>query len=174
MVFLDDAVGGGGFEPAAGLDVDDLGIDGDPFSGVVFVVDADLVDVGELDGLFRDVGDLAAALVDHRGDDAVGDAGVFEGDERVGVGGVRAGLGVDGLDDEVVAEARLRHLHDGVVVHRRGLGWRSAGRRRLGCVRRCVVRPRRQERRQRPRTNRQRAQQCVPTRHRSESDSSRG
>ncbi len=90
----------------------------DPFVGsVVFVVDADLVDVGEFDGFLGGGSKQLAALVHHRGDDAVGDAGVFEGDERIGVGGVVAGLGVDGLEDEVVAEAGLCHLDDGVVVH---------------------------------------------------------
>ena len=115
--------------------MDDLRLNGDPLSGVVLVVDANLVDVREFDRLLRHVRNLAPALVDHRSDDAVGDAGSLQRHERISIGEVIAGLRVDGLDDEVVAQSGLRHLHHGPVVHR----WRfRRSQRAVDCLRSLV------------------------------------
>jgi hypothetical protein len=165
LVLLDDAVSDGGFDPAAGFDVDDLRIDSSPFSCVVFVVDADLIDVRDLDRLLRNIRELSATLVDHRGDDAIGDARGLQRDERIGVSDVLTGLRVDGLDDEVVAQARLHHLQDRIVVHSRcfGRGQRTVDLRRLGRMRWLCDRKEGKE--GDAEGEQQRAQQCLPKRH---------
>lgn len=70
---------------------------------------------------------MATGLVGHGGEDGVGEACGFERDERVGGCVVAAGLGGDGLQDEVVGEAGGVHAEDGVVGHERGLGGRGWG-----------------------------------------------
>ena len=54
-------------------------------------------------------------------------AGLLEGDDGVCVQVILAGLGVDGLEDQLGSEAGLEHAEDGVVVHQRGIGGLAGG-----------------------------------------------
>ena len=117
-VLADDAMGRGGFEPAAGFEFDDLCLEWLLTAVAVLVVGADLADLG--DGRRRRIvgsrrafrSEALAAFVDHRGDDAFVNASVFEIDQRIGVSGVLARLRGDGLKDQIVAQAGANHSDD--------------------------------------------------------------
>src|SRR5581483_12130281 len=125
-VLFYEAVGGGVLEPAAGLELDALGLEREPLAGLlVLVIDADLVDArGERRGgdLFLGVEDKAGATGLHGGDDLLRDAGVLKRDEVVRCCVVTARLRLDGLNDDGVVESGLAHLDDGGVVEEVRLG----------------------------------------------------
>lgn len=132
------------FNPAARLDVDDLRLDGLPLTGAVLVIHADVVDVAEHDGRLS-AGEANASVVDHRRDHPVRYPRLLQRDQRIRVGCVLPRLGADGLNDQDVAETRVRHPDDRVVGHlRHGPG---GGQRTSHIAIDCVLR--RQQKRRR-------------------------